>query len=514
MKKITALILSFLMIISLAAPAFAAEKNEYPTIYITGAQTNDLYSAEGEKIYPLPEELDAMEIISEALGPCIKKLAQGFVTGNYKPYAQEFYNAFVPVFEAISLDKNGEVDNGSHPKYTIYNVNVNKKTSDYGIWDYRFWYDWRLSPMTSADELKTYIDMVKEATGEDKVNLTGRCFGANVIAAYIEKHEAHAIANVDDISYLASSVLGVDALSALFAGEIELEGDAIESFAEYFLVEEGLIEDEELTLFILTLVELINEIKLLGVTGDMLECIFNKVKTDLIPLILRDTYASMPSYWSMITPEKYEQAREFIYNSVEDEYKNIIAKNDDFYYNVQLSTTEQMKHLKAEGVGFNIFVKYDFPDFPVYEGASCQGDGTTSAVRQGFGGTYALYGETLSEEYIASLEDTRYVSPDKIVDASTCLFPENTWFVKNLHHDEFPSSINRFAMEIMNHDAFVSDGMFSQYQYYFKNKLTPLEDVAQEEAPEERGFFELFRDFFRLLMNTIKRLINGELSFG
>ena len=512
MKRLLAVILSAVMLLSMAVPAFAAERDEHPTIYITGAQTNEIYSADGKMIYPLPEELDAMEIIGDALGPCLKQLALGFVTNNYEPYAQEFYNVFVPIFKDISLDENGEVANGSHPKFTIYNAGVAKKTSNYGPWDYRFWYDWRISPMVVADQLKEYIDMVLEATGEEKVNITGRCYGANVIAAYLVKYEDHALETVDDISYLASSVLGIDVLTALFAGEVEIEAAALENFAKYFLEEEELIADEGLRFFVLTLVELLNEIKLLGVTGDLLEGIFDKIKTDLIPLILRDTFASMPSFWSMITPEKYEQARAFIYNGCEDKYKNIIAKNDDFYYNVQLKTEDQMVSLKNKGIGFHIFVKYNFPDYPIYSGATAEGDGNTSAVRQGFGGTYAPYGEVLSDEFISTLKDTKYLSPDKKVDASTCLFPENTWFIKNLHHDKFPNVINIFAMDIMNSDMNVSDGEFKQYQYYFDGTLTPLEDVTEAPKEEERGFFRLFIDFWKSLFEIIGRLFSGELS--
>ncbi len=513
MKKLLALLLSIILVFSVMVPAFAATAtDEHPTIYITGAQTNELYSAEGEKIYPIPDEIDGMEVIKEALGPCLKKLALGFVTGDYEPYAQEFYNAFVPIYQDIALDKNGEASNGSHPQYTIYSSPVAKKTSNYGPWDYRFWYDWRISPMSVADELKEYIDMVIAATNEDKVNLTGRCYGANVIAAYVAKYEEHALTYVDDISYLASSVLGIDVLAALFAGEVEIEAQALENFAYYFLEEEEIIADEGLRVFILTLVELLNEVKLLGVTGDALEAVFDKIKTELIPLILRDTFASMPAFWSMVTPEKYLKAVEFIYGDCREEYANMISKIDDFYYNVQLKTEKQMVELADKGLTFHIFVKYNFPDYPIYTGATNEGDGTTSAVRQGFGGTYAEYGNVLSADYLAGLKDDRYVAPDNKVDASTCLFPENTWFIKNLHHDKFPNVINEFAMDIMNSDVAVSDGIFSQYQHYEEGVLTPLADVVEEPAEEERGFFRLMIDFWKQLFAIIVRLFNGELA--
>lgn len=161
------------------------------------------------------------------MAPCLEALALGIITDDYSKYGQELYNAIVPFYGPVSLDKNGEASNGSHTANTIYTCNIPKKTRNFGVWDYRFWYDWRISPIEAAAELKTYIDMVKEATGKDKVNLMGRCYGANVIAAYLEKYEAHALESIDDVAYLSSSLLGVDYLTAIFAGEIGFSDVAI-----------------------------------------------------------------------------------------------------------------------------------------------------------------------------------------------------------------------------------------------------------------------------------------------
>ena len=39
-----------------------------------------------------------------------------------------------------------------------------------------------------------------------------------------------------------------------------------------------------------------------------------------------------------------------------------------------------------------------------------------------------------SKEYLDS-HNSKYISPDKCVDASTCLFPERTWFFSGQHHE-------------------------------------------------------------------------------
>ena len=252
MKKTISLVLSLIMVLTLSLPAFAeSEPEEYPTIYVTGAQTNDILSAEGEKIWDL--DVDVMSVVKEALAPCLQELAFGFVGRDYKAYAEKVNSYVAPLFEKVVLDKNGEAGNGSHPAKHSSTVEVEKKYSDYGIWDYRFWYDWRLSPITTAEELKNYIDRVTEATGKDKVQLVGRCYGANVIQAYITLYKDHALENVSDVSYYASSVMGIDYMTALFSGEVVLDDKAVTNFAEYYLEDENLIEDEVLSGFVYAL---------------------------------------------------------------------------------------------------------------------------------------------------------------------------------------------------------------------------------------------------------------------
>ena len=54
-------------------------------------------------------------------------------------------------------------------------------------------------------------------------------------------------------------------------------------------------------------------------------------------------------------------------------------------------------------VRYSIFAKYNFPEYPIYEGAAVQSDGDTPIPRQTFGATAANYGKVLSADYIASV---------------------------------------------------------------------------------------------------------------
>lgn len=509
--KLISLMLALLLVLSLAVPAVAADTyEEYPTIYVTGAQTNKIYSADGEMISDF--DFDIEEVLDGKLKTLLAEFALGMISDNYEVWAADFHDIVVGIFEKSALDKNGEASNGSYPEKHSSTVDVEKKTENYRTWDYRFWYDWRLSPMVTSYELRNYVDRVLEATGEEKVNIVGRCYGANLIAAYVANCPDHAEAYVDDISYYAPSIDGIDFMTALFTGEIYLDPEAVENFADWYIENKDIIEDKTVASLVMTLIELFRQAEVLGFTADKIDLLVDRIKTDLLPPILRDTFASWPSYWSMVTTGNTEKAISFIFGGCEEEYAGLIFKIRDYYENVQKNHLETVSTMISKGVRYNIFAKYNFPDYPLYKGAAVQGDGDTSIPRQTFGATAANYGKVLSDDYISAMseESKKYLSPDRKIDASTGFLPENTWYVKNLHHDHW-GSIEDVSFVIMNNDYNVSgQDVYPQFMDNNNNmaEVTPDEDF---DKPEENTLVSLMR-FLTSLLNFISKLLTGELT--
>ncbi len=516
MKKILSVIICVTIILSCFAPSFASEPEEYPTVYVIGAHKNDIYNAQGETVYPLNADLGA--IIKETLGPCLKELAKGMITNDYTSYAEEFNASWSPIFKDLILDKNGEVTNGSYTRFQTETDHLAGKTSGFGPWDCRFWYDWRESPIKTAHELKAHIDKVMELTGKDKVQLIGRCYGANVITAYLELYKDHAKTYISDISYYSSSVMGVDFMSALFSGQIKIENEALDSFLDYYISEQGLIGDETCATFAVALIELMNQAKMLGVTGDAFMSFVENFKADLFPLILRNTFGGWLSYWAMVTPDLYEQARDFVFNTeeVRAEYAGFIAKADEYYYTVQVNAIDTMLEMKDAGIKFYIFAKYNFPEFPLYEGATAQGDGDTSVYRQSFGATCADYDKVLSEEYLSAVapENMKYISPDKKIDASTCMFPDTTWFIKDLHHNYF-APLEAPSVEIMRYDITVDSEKYPQYMINVNNaSLAPFEGTDEDYDKADENIFIATVDYIKAFFDLIIKLIKDEVKFS
>ena len=508
-KKLLSVILAVLMIVSMSAPAMAVYE-EYPTIYVTGAQTNKIYNAEGEWVSNFDVDLGA--VIEEHGENLVTEFLIGMVSDDYEKWANDFHDIFVAIYSKSALDKNGEASNGTHPEYHSSTVDVTKKSSGFGIWDYRFWFDWRISPLVTGEELEAYIDRVIAATGKEKVNIVGRCYGANVIAAYVALNEEHAVKYVDDISYYAPSIEGIDFMTALYTGDIYLDPEAVENFGNWYIENKDLIEDDSVAYLIATLLELFEQAEVLGFTAEKLDLLVDRIKGDLLPSLLRDTFASWPSYWAMVTEGNLEKAIDFIFGDCKEEYAGFIEKIRAYHDKVQATHEATVLKMMDKGVRYNVFAKYNFPEFPLYEGAAVQSDGDTPVPRQTFGATAANYGKVLSEEYIASIseENLKYLSPDFKIDASTGLLPENTWYIKNLHHNHW-GSIEPLSLDIMNNDYNVSDqDVYPQFMDNNNNmaEVTPDEDY---EKPEDNTLISLFR-FLTAFFNLLTKVFKGEIN--
>lgn len=523
MKRIISVILCALMLMTIAAPAAVATDvtTDTPVVFIRGASRH-LYASdesddESTQIFPL--DVDLGSVVSEALKPCLEELAAGLLTGDYDAYCDELYNVVAPLYEDVILDKNGEASDGSGDGRKVEDFGCPVQTSNFGLWDYDFGFDLRLSPLEIADDLKTYIDMVRNATGK-KVSLVGRCFGGNVISAYLAKYEDHAAENVESVVMYISSTLGIDLIGALFAGELKIDADNVDRFVEYVMNDMGVIEDPTLQSLVVALVDVLNYAKVLGLGTDALQYIIDNVKDNLVPRLALACYGTFPSYWSMVTTEYYEKARDNVFAGKEDEYAGMIAKIDEYHYGVQLTYENVMARLQEKGVAMTVVAKYDVPVVPLYDGADAQGDFVAETEDISFGATCAAMDKTLSDEYINSLENTRFLSADRKVDASTCLYPEKTWFLKNIFHTDFPDCANYLIREIVNSKGQMTvfdNESYPQYLDYNEETgelvpVTELDPEVPEKGSGEERFSVLIR-FLTAILNFFTKLINGEFSF-
>ncbi len=529
MKKLISVILSVIMIFAVMAPSVCAANEKTVTVYLEG-YGDGLIGKSGEQAFPV--DLGLVDGIKEVLSQLLTNLAIGEITGDYSRYSDDLYNLIAPAYADLKLDSNGESTDlngnfyhglGFDPVTRIEHSN-SKFTGGY----YRFRYDWRLSVEYNAELLDTFIDNVLASTGASKVNLIGRCLGGNIISAYLQNAPEASIARLNKVIMYIPSTLGVEFISALFSGKIVLDPDAIDNYVKYSLADNdilGMSEEDPLLSTLTTIVSFVNETYVLGFGTDVVERIVQSVKDDALARILRDSYASFPSFWSMVCAEDVEDAIALVYNTPELqlEYAEMIEKIRSYHQNVQLNAEDRIVELTEQGTDIMIISKYNYADFPLSADAAQQSDGTAATTATSFGATVADFGSTLSDKYIKAMDeaDLRYLSGDKMIDASTCVLPEKTWFIKNCYHDDFPASIDALMNTFLQTDNMTVDTYeeYSQFLKYDKqsdtlSKVIGIDegDIIDKDSLEAKS--SLFIRILKMFLEFFTKLLNGELSFS
>lgn len=503
-KKLLSVLLVSLLLFSVASPASAAwglTVNKYPVIHIFG-DGNALYDKDGNKLLEYRDLLNGInndgeeteedeerrkEIYKSVANVVLPFLIEGLGTGNYDNYYKALQKEIGELFEGILLDKNGENHNGSsiskeELRQMDYKADHDQKDSNgnYRLYNYIYGYDWRLDPLVIADELHEYIERVKKSTNSSKVALSGRCLGSSVVTAYVAKY---GMDSIHAVCFDGGVVNGAEVLSETISGKFRLNGDAINRF---------LIDCDALGMFKVD--EFINEIidmlskagvfkTIAGVTK---ETIYYKVVEGVTSALALSTFFTFPSYWAAVKSEDYEDAKNYVFgpegSEKRKEYAGLIAKLDNYDRTVRQKIPEIMNTIN-EGGNLAIIAKYGVQIVPFIESNNAIADEFASVECASYGATTSDIYSTLPEDYISmriSEGKGKYISPDKQIDASTCQFPDQTWFIKGCKHSKWSAPEDEVIYNVIASDTqlTVEDSRLSQFMAY---------DVATDTAEAMNG---------------------------
>ncbi|MBQ8029144.1 MAG: hypothetical protein IJ262_07030 [Clostridia bacterium] len=518
-KKVLALLLSVLTVFAscaVAASAAEAEEEKYPAIYVAGYGQHIFSEKNNHNSKVLyPTGVDVAEKVKEAVLPCLFELAIGSFSNNYDAYCDAIYNSIAPIYDDLRLNPDGTLKDNSGGWANAYAQTF----GNYGM--IRFSYDWRLSPETLAHELHSAIEIVLDKYDAEKVNLVGRCYGANIVSAYLELYKEEAVDLVDSAIFYVPSTEGIGLIGTIFSGQIEINAENLDVFVSEIMkyldvMEDGLVKD-----FLNVMVSVFEQASLFELSADKLQNLIDSIKNNLIPRLVRDSYGSFPSFWSMIPDEYLNAAIDFTYNTAElkETYKGTIDIIRSWNENVQKKSRANLLSLKDE-INLNVISKYNLPALPVMGEGCANSDAVAETHYTSFGATAADFGTRLSAEYIEAMdEDAKaFLSADEKIDASTCVLPEKTWFIKNSYHDHFPESVDALMNEI-----FISDGMtvFTNEEYpqfldadVDGKTLTPVtgvdKDIPESDSTEGRiNLLVKFIIFVVKLFNSILEKIGA-----
>ena len=491
-KKILAVFMAALMILPLALPASAAwglsGSKDVPIIHIYG-DGESIHDADGNKLLKYKDLLGNIngdgdgeedenrkeEIYKSVANVVMPFLIQGLGTGDYQPYYDALQKEIGELFGDLLLDNNGEASNGSQMNPECAAIMAKKRHEDtakgkgyYGLNDYVFWYDWRLDPLTVADSLHEYIEDIKAATNKKEVAIVGRCLGSSVATAYVAKYGMDGIRG---IGFDGGVVNGAEVLSETISGKFRFDGNAINRF---------LMDCNALGMFKVD--EFINEtIDMLAkagvfdtIAGVTKEVIYYQVVEGVTSALALSTFFTFPSYWAAVKSDDYEEAKRYVFgeegSAKREEYAGLIAKLDNYDKVVRQQIPNIMNEINDNG-NLAVIAKYGVQIAPVIASNNAVADQFASVACASYGATTSDIYSTLSDEYIAQRVAEgkgKYISPDRQIDASTCQFPDQTWFLKGAKHSHWTDVENRILYNVItaDHQLTVDDCEYSQFVVY------------------------------------------------
>ncbi len=551
MKRTLAIILSLVMLLSVCILPASAEVDEkrakIPVIQVCG-DSRKLYTADGEQL-PSFRDLEALlnkdgekgkktegtdttspvaEAAKNILTPFI---IQGILFDNWEPYYDAVYKEISDLTSKMLPDKNGDITDGSDIHKNdrakmawMHTVDLTGANGTNGIDDYRFFYDWRKSPLEIADELKEHIDGVMAVTHTDKVSLVGKCVGSAVVMSYVAKY------GTDHIYGLAldgHTVNGSECFSESISGKFCFDALAIERLL-YDLESFGIVNLDD---FITDTIDLAAKTGAIDfIKEDFKNKVYYHILEGITSALALSTFFAMPCYWAAVKPEDYDTALNYVFgpegSEKRQEYKGLIEKIENYHNEVSVKLPELMKQVN-DNCNLCIISKYGTQIAPICESRNLISDTSATVKTVSFGATTSEVNTTLSEEYIAgrvALGYGKYISPDKQIDASTCMFPDCTWFVKGPRHSDWTNQENSIIMNVItaDHQVTVDETDCTQFVVVPVNEEWGVPMTAEnchteawseaslkynESLNTTEGKISLLKSFLRWLRSLLRLLI-------
>lgn len=467
----------------------SASSADLPVIVVDGIGTTPLY----QNFDTDEEKLVFDDATIEAL---IKDGVKAFVKGansdaDYAKFASEFMPVVNKYIEPIAYNLDGtpkdttigfyqyefplaayteEEQKSLFPEFTQI---IAKKYGNDNT--YNFSYDWRADPVDNAFLLAEYIENVKAATGAKRVNIVSMSLGTTVVLAYLNFFGGSSINNCVFASgaWQGTSIVGNLLTKNLCLDAFTLENYLVQmgrdsftthvfAFAiSYLATDEGLTEEY---------------------IGDL-----NDALNGLLPYLFADTFvpnvAGMPGLWALCPQEDYDAGIASVFSDVA--ITPALKDKIDVYHQIQHDAERIINDAMAEGMRFSIVAGYNSQIVPISDEFE-QSDSVIDTKYMSGGATCAQYlkafddwGNIYSQE---NQDEHNHVSWDYKVDASTCMFPEQTWLIKNLTHGyAIENGTVDILIWLLQADAqptvHTDPANYPQFILYntYKRKLTPID---------------------------------------
>ncbi len=454
MKKFLAFVLALVMLVAGLSVSSFAKEDVVPVIVVSGVGTRPFYmdyGTENEKSVFPPENIDIGFILTTA----VKGIAVALVKSDTSAFSKAVADIIDNIFEEFKCDENGNSKyNVSADVYPLSSNNYDFDVTDdapeielvgavsekIGAENTYFYnYDWRLDPCSNADGLEQMIENVKAETESSKVNLIPCSMGGVQTVAYLQKYGS---SDIDSIVFASAAHKGLYFVSELFTGNLDINQKEL---LDYLSLCIRVPDQNADNLLSLVFSDLSNTPYVSNLLTSLIDFIL-KLNDENLWNVVRNTFGLFPGMWAFVCDEYFDDAIEFMTD--ENTSPELLKKLTYYHENVGSKSDEILAKAQKDGVKISILSHYGRGSVPVTPTANMEGDLLIETQSTSNGATVMPNGEFLPDDYTQAVACSHnHISANRKIDASTCLFPESTWFIYGQSHvgEFYNDGFNEYA---------------------------------------------------------------------
>lgn len=441
MKKVLSIVMAVVLVACCFVPTFAETQqcDRTPILLISGFSQYKHINTRTGKMSWIPDTGILAEAVGKAMPSLTKLLSSNKTREDYDAFCDDVLPIVNGVMDDMMVGPDGvtkkeyvelldqfteSVDHYdySHVREVFDNEIVDIVCDAVGkdhVWVYGL--DWRNSPLVLADEINEYVEHIKEVTGHEKISIAGISMGGIIMSSYIAKYGYDSLSNITMIS---SAFTGLDYVGELFSGNVEVDANGLLQIITDSIGDPTLSKVLDKTKILEKLLPIVNDLIRLEKDRIFSEC--------LIPC-----FGYNPGLWSFVPDKYYNDAKKFMNARMNDgtaeDAKNFWAITDAYHDQVQTKIAGILQQAQKDGVVVSVVSNYNMQMPPVSPASNLTGDQVIETVHTSGFATVAYHGHTLLPYYIKGSR----VSADRKINASTCILPDNTWFVRGEQHVGF-----------------------------------------------------------------------------
>lgn len=533
MKKIISFILAFALVFSMCAiGASAAVKTECggncgtcPSIVVPGIGQSNVWALDengdylvddnGDRINCFPAYFNVGSIVKTVLVPALLTL----LTQHDFGLSDALCDVVLDSFAVNMCDENGkntgniEVEKypysvaecSEYEKEQIYNNIPLQAYSEMVGEDHLYYFAYNSfgNNLDIVNELYDFIQMVKAETGHDKVNIVPISMGGSIANGLLEYYPK-VVNDLNKVVYIVPALNGSTIVGDLYTKNL--------TFLDSDFLYNGFLEtlmDEDEARMIEVIARILPDDVLMQVLNSVVDCLVEEVAANITCL------------WGLCPKEYYPEASKALLGS-----KPEIKKQTDMYYRAQVNSLDNIQRLVDNGVEVYNIVDYDAPLYCI--GNSWNDDNADGVIHlssTAMGVHSALVGEALPEDYeqantsVNCSDSTHnHISPDRVVDASTGLLPDTTFYFDGQNHEKTArnDAIIALATQLLATDeikSVYSTPDFPQFNGYrdprgLKNNYIPTAESVDVSTLSAEDAAEL-----TAALEEAKNFVNGTVAY-